>query len=75
MMTISDAIIVGGGVAANKLLREELVRQCPVDVVVPEPSLCTDNGAMIGAAGWFHLRTRKRRQWDLDVIPRLKLGR
>lgn len=70
-----NGVVVGGGVAANKLLREELVRQCPVDVVVPEPSLCTDNGAMIGAAGWFHLRTRKRRQWDLDVIPRLKLGR
>jgi N6-L-threonylcarbamoyladenine synthase len=70
-----NGVVVGGGVAANKLLREELVRQCPVDVVVPVPSLCTDNGAMIGAAAWFHLRARKRRQWDLDVIPRLKLGR
>jgi len=67
-------VLIGGGVAANSLLRKELTRRSPVAVVMPSPALCTDNGAMIGAAGWFHLRGGSRRQWDLDVLPRLRLG-
>jgi tRNA A37 threonylcarbamoyltransferase TsaD len=41
---------------------------------VPRPALCTDNGAMIGAAGWFHLRNGTTHQWEMDVEPRLRLG-
>ena len=67
-------ILLGGGVAANSLLRQELGEQSPVPVVVPRPELCTDNGAMVGAAGWFHLRHGPRYQWDLDVAPSLRLG-
>jgi N6-L-threonylcarbamoyladenine synthase len=67
-------VLIGGGVAANSLLRVELARASPVPVVMPRPALCTDNGAMIGAAGWFHLRGELSYQWDLDVLPRLKLG-
>ena len=67
-------ILIGGGVAANSLLRKEIVRVSPTPVVMPRPALCTDNGAMIGAAGWFHLRGGLRYQWDLDVLPRLRLG-
>ena len=69
-----NALIVGGGVASNTLLRKELARRSPVPVVVPRPALCTDNGAMIGAAGWFHLRNGPAHQWDMDVEPRLRLG-
>ncbi len=69
-----NALIVGGGVASNTLLRKELTRRSPVPVVVPRPALCTDNGAMIGAAGWFHLRNGPAHQWEMDVEPRLKLG-
>jgi len=43
-------------------------------VVVPRPALCTDNGAMIGAAAFFHLRGGARRSWALDVVPGLRLG-
>jgi N6-L-threonylcarbamoyladenine synthase len=43
-------------------------------VIVPRPELCTDNGAMVGAAGWFHLRGGPSHQWDMDVQPRLRLG-
>jgi N6-L-threonylcarbamoyladenine synthase len=67
-------VILGGGVAANTLLREEMARLLPVRVIVPRPGLCTDNAAMIGAAAWFHLRHGTRHQWDLDVVPNLRLG-
>jgi N6-L-threonylcarbamoyladenine synthase len=67
-------ILLGGGVASNTLLRSEMKRRAPVEVVVPVPPLCTDNGAMIGAAAFYHLRHGNRFQWDMDVIPNLRLG-
>ena len=67
-------VLLGGGVAANSLLRKELAERSPVQVVIPSHELCTDNGAMVGAAGWFHLRGGPHHQWDLDVVPNLKLG-
>jgi tRNA A37 threonylcarbamoyltransferase TsaD len=33
-------------------------RRSPVSVIVPAPGLCTDNGAMIGAAAFYALRDR-----------------
>lgn len=50
---------VCGGVAANGALREALAKVCEekaVAFVVPEPVLCTDNAAMIAAAGYFRAR-------------------
>ncbi len=67
-------IILGGGVAANALLRKEMADRSPIEVVVPRPALCTDNGAMIGAAAYFTLRNGDSYQWDLDVVPSLRLG-
>jgi N6-L-threonylcarbamoyladenine synthase len=67
-------VLLGGGVAANSLLRKEMKERSDVDVIIPRPGLCTDNGAMIGAAAYFHLRDGPRFQWDLDIIPNLKLG-
>ena len=67
-------VLLGGGVAANRLLREEMARRSPVPMIVPAPELCTDNGAMIGAAAWFHLRLGPQYRWDLDVVPNLRLG-
>ena len=67
-------ILLGGGVAANTLLRAEMKTHSPVEVIVPRPELCTDNGAMIGAAAYFHLREGTSYQWDLDVVPNLRLG-
>ncbi len=69
-----NALIMGGGVASNTLLRKEMAIRSSVPVVVPRPALCTDNGAMIGAAGWFHLRNGTAYQWEMDVEPRLRLG-
>ena len=70
----AKGILLGGGVAANTLLRQEMAARAPVPVIVPRPALCTDNGAMIGAAAFFRLRDGFTRQWDLDVVPNLRLG-
>ncbi len=51
-----DTVLLGGGVAANGPLREEIARRIGHPLVVPPPRLCTDNGAMIGAAAFFVLR-------------------
>ena len=67
-------ILLGGGVAANSHLRAEMSRRAPMEVIVPRPALCTDNGAMIGAAAYFTLRHGDSYAWDLDVIPSLRLG-
>jgi N6-L-threonylcarbamoyladenine synthase len=67
-------IILSGGVAANSLLRSSLVERSPVPVVVPPPALCTDNGAMIAAAGWRRLQAGSTAGLDLDVEPGLRIG-
>lgn len=53
-------VVVAGGVAANRCLREKLRAALPqsVNLHVPEPRWCTDNGAMIAALGEIHLRRK-----------------
>ena len=49
-------LIVAGGVAANKGLREAVTNLCEemnVEVIFPPMTYCTDNGAMIAAAGYY----------------------
>lgn len=63
------AVAVGGGVAANTLLRATLEawgRRRGVDVLVPPRSLCTDNAAM-GALAWERLERGDDDGLDLDV--------
>jgi N6-L-threonylcarbamoyladenine synthase len=52
-------VVVSGGVAANSQLRREMHAACAaagLQLVIPHPRLCTDNGAMIAAAGHWRMR-------------------
>jgi N6-L-threonylcarbamoyladenine synthase len=72
------SIVLGGGVAANLVLRERLAAEAEVrrlPFIVPRPALCTDNGAMIGAAGARRLAAGERAGLDLDASPSLPLAR
>ena len=66
-------IVLVGGVAANKALRETLVKKSPLPVGIPPFEFCTDNGAMIAMSGLVNYRHGRRDQWDLDVIPNLRI--
>ena len=70
----AKGILLGGGVAANKQLREEMINKSPVRVLAPSPQLCTDNGAMIAAAGYRRLVQGEYSPLNLDVIPNLQLS-
>lgn len=58
-----ETIVIGGGVAANSALRElansEATKQ-NLQVRIPRPSLCTDNGAMVAALGAELLKANKQ---------------
>ncbi len=73
----AEAILITGGVACNSRLRERLTEQGAekgLDVVYPPPILCTDNGAMIAAAGAYHFGKGQRDGLSLSVHPRARLS-
>ena len=67
-------IALAGGVAANKRLREVMLARAPVSVLIPDVDLCTDNAAMVAAAGYFRLQRGDSSGLDLDVKPNLRLA-
>lgn len=70
------AVALGGGVAANTTLRSELRRRVEalgLPLLVPPAARCTDNGAMIGAAGGFRFLAGDRAGPTLEAIPNLAL--
>ncbi|HWC67949.1 MAG TPA: tRNA (adenosine(37)-N6)-threonylcarbamoyltransferase complex transferase subunit TsaD [Acidimicrobiales bacterium] len=70
------AIAIGGGVAANSELRTAVSAACKedgLDCFLPSPAMCTDNAAMIAAAGWHRLRQDGPSPLDTGAIPNLKL--
>jgi N6-L-threonylcarbamoyladenine synthase len=67
------AVLLAGGVAANRLLRAEMSQRSPVAVCYPPIELCTDNAAIVAAVGYFRFEAGERAGWDLDVVPALRL--
>jgi N6-L-threonylcarbamoyladenine synthase len=70
-------IVVVGGVARNRRLREllaEIARARGLSVRIPEPRLCTDNGAMAAAAGIYKLSRVGDEGAEVDVDDDLPLG-
>jgi len=72
-----DKIVLAGGVAANSYIRKEfekMSKQEKVKVYYPELKLCTDNAAMIAAAGYYEYISGKRAELNLNAVPNLKIG-
>jgi len=67
---------LGGGVAANSQLREAFRAVCQEDGVrsfVPSRAMCTDNAAMVAAAGWWRLRSDGPTGLDAGADANLRL--
>src|SRR5699024_6572082 len=65
-------VIVAGGVAANKGLRAALEKEfnpLNIPLLIPPFHLCTDNAAMIAAAGTIAFKQGKRSGLDLNANP------
>jgi len=67
-------ILVAGGVSANRELRQAFKSQTEFPVHIPRLSLCTDNAAMIGAAGYFRYALGHVSGMDVDVQPNWPLS-
>lgn len=68
---------IAGGVASNSGLRSALEKACKENGLTfyhPSPIYCTDNAAMIGAAGYYEYQKGVRHGYDLNAVPNLKLG-
>jgi N6-L-threonylcarbamoyladenine synthase len=70
------ALCLAGGVAANSLLRRRVEAACAEDGIgafLPSRALCTDNAAMVAAAGWWRLHHGDSSPLDLGADPNLRL--
>ncbi len=72
----AKGLVLGGGVAANSLLRERFMEMCESEGrrgLLPSRAMCTDNAAMIGSAAWYRWRSDGPTTLDSGVFPNLRL--
>jgi N6-L-threonylcarbamoyladenine synthase len=72
----AKGLCLGGGVAANSALRQRFTEACAEDGIrafVPSRAMCTDNAAMIAAAGWWRLQSDGPSPLDTGATPGLRL--
>lgn len=70
----ATGICLAGGVAANSVLRASTELACAADELschLPSRAMCTDNAAMVGAAGWYRLREEGPTSLDAGADPRM----
>ncbi len=70
-------ILLGGGVAANEQLRQELTEEAKkenINVYYPPKDLCTDNAAMIACAGYYKLKRGITHSFNLEVFTEEEKG-
>ena len=76
--TGATTLCLGGGVAANSLLRERILDVCEEDgleAFLPSREMCTDNAAMVAAAAWWRYRADGPSPLDIGVNPNLAWSR
>lgn len=69
-------LVVAGGVSANQRLRESMAALAEgkgLALTIPPLATCTDNAAMIGAAGYYAWRAGRRAAFDLNASPMAEL--
>lgn len=72
----AKALAIGGGVAANSLLREQFLGACAddgLDGFVPSRAMCTDNAAMIASAGWYEYQRAGATDLWVGANPNLRI--
>jgi N6-L-threonylcarbamoyladenine synthase len=69
------SVVIAGGVAANLELRHQLTDRLPIEIKYTDPELCTDNGAMVGALGYFEAISDHNRvdPYSLRIQPSLSM--
>ena len=70
----ASRLALAGGVAANRSLLTTVQERAQLEVLCPPPRLCTDNAAMIAAAGFFRYAAGERSDLALDVEPGLPIA-
>lgn len=76
-LTGIEKIVLAGGVSANTYIRKkfnELSKEEKLKIYYPELNLCTDNGAMIAAAGYYEFLEGNKSNLELNAIPNLTLS-
>ncbi len=71
------SIILGGGVASNRRLRQEMTYRCHregLSLHIPAPIFCTDNAAMVALAGYYQLQQGNLLALDDDAYSRSPLN-
>jgi N6-L-threonylcarbamoyladenine synthase len=74
--TGATGLCLGGGVAANSLLRERVLDLCTAQDLrcfLPSRSMCTDNAAMVAAAAWWRYRADGATSMEVGAQPNLRL--